>query len=520
MLKPERARAELEKVRFKNGAKRRLAALARLPAPLAHVGWALVAEDAAQTQANVPVAARRLETLQSRGRSRLFEALFPRIGPYVEAAWRLARRLPYEPGYDRKVFRAPRSPALTRAARWSWLRTLLAELEGFAEDITWLAAWAGYLRSGYSADAAGLVLAAAVNAGGREGDEVFNALCDSAHGDHPIGTMGRHVTRALLVASRPDGWEVIEKQFVAAQREEGLRQIILETIDEAHPEAFRRMVRLIAEHELARFNSTVRALNVWFGFQWDAISIHVVNRVLERVVLFLADRQARAKALEDNDSETVYLALWATAFSDALAAVEPAAILLEDPDVERRFVAAYLLAQLQIPAARNRLLTAIDDPDLRVALCALEGCERDEDRGPPGGTSSQGKLFAPMERLLARLPKEKQYLDAIVWPWHVFTADRETIAASLVSHVGSRPATVLFPHLPAMDSATRRVVIRKIGEMKKWDSRTRKALFVLAEDASITVRKAALDMLPRCQLRGLEAKRHQELISRFGTARR
>jgi len=37
--------------------------------------------------------------------------------------------------------------------------------------------------------------------------------------------MGRHVTRALLTASRPDGWEFVEKLLLAAQREDGLRQM-------------------------------------------------------------------------------------------------------------------------------------------------------------------------------------------------------------------------------------------------------------------------------------------------------
>jgi hypothetical protein len=50
---------------------------------------------------------------------------------------------------------------------------------------------------------------------------------------------------------------MMEKALLAAQRQEGFRQSILETVDEAHPHAFRRMLRLIAEHDLARFSSVV-----------------------------------------------------------------------------------------------------------------------------------------------------------------------------------------------------------------------------------------------------------------------
>src|SRR3712207_9483814 len=78
--------------------------------------------------------------------------------------------------------------------------------------------------------------------------------------------MGRHVSAALLGSEREDGWELVERLLLAAQRQEGLRQAVLEGVDEAHPQAFRRMLALILEHGLTRFSATVRALDVWFGF--------------------------------------------------------------------------------------------------------------------------------------------------------------------------------------------------------------------------------------------------------------
>ncbi len=456
MLKPEKARAELEKVRRAGGARRRQAALARLPKKLAALGRGLLDGE--------PQGG-RVDELPAGDRRKLLEAFFPKIAAHVEAAWELTYALPYATGFDRKPFRAPHDPGLTRPARLAWFSSLCAELEGYEQDVTWLAAWAGYLHAGYSADAAGLVLAAAVNAGGREGDAVFDTLCASARGSHPVGTMGRHVTRALLVASRPDGWEFIEKLLLTPQRQEGLRQGILETTDEAHPEAFRRMLRLIRDHDLVRLDPVVHALNVWFGFHWDAVGVRVVNRVLERVLQFLEERPARTRALKEDDAETAYLALWATAFPDAPAAIKPAAALLADPQVERRFVAAQLLAHLHLPAADARLRTALDDADLRVALAALEGLDREENAGgKPSDASRQPDLFGPLERLLARLPEQRTHLGAIVWPWHVFTADRQEVAAALLRHLGERRPTRLIPHLPALESGARRQLVALLAD--------------------------------------------------------
>jgi hypothetical protein len=520
MLKAEQAREQLEKVRYENGEKRRLAALAKLPKKLAEIGRGVLGRDARgkaldwQARDKAERAARaRLDELSIKERRALLDALFPKLGHHVDAAWELTRQLPYEVGYVRKAFRAPEDPAVTRPARLTWFGALLGELEGYEQDATWLAAWAGFLSHGYCADAAGIVLAAAINAGGREGNAVFETLCDSARGSHPTGTMGRHVTRALLVAARPEGWEFMEKMLLAAQRQEGLRQSILEAIDEAHPDAFRRMLRLILEHDLARFSSVVRALNVWFGFQWDSVSVRVVNRVLERVLQCLEDPQAQARALESDDAETVFLALWTMAFEDAATATRAAGALLTDPNVERRFIAAQLLGQLQLPAARTRLLAALDDTDLRVALCALQGCEHEEDDGD-GPAWSDADMFERLERLLERIPEKKQYLEPIVWPWHVFAADRQEVTASLMRHLGKRPPTKLIRHLPGMEAWSRRELVQRLTERKKWDEQTRDTLFALVGDPSITVREAALTALAECKVSEAEAYRLEELLTR------
>jgi hypothetical protein len=521
MVKPEQAREELLKVRLPDGEKRRLAALAKLPPKLATVGRGLLGRDPrgrsirnAKGRNRAKADARLVfEALSPGERRRLFEAFFPGMAPHFEAAWEMSYQLPYENRYERQSFRAPHDPELTREGRFRRLVRWLGVLEGYEQDITWLAAWVGHLGWGDGAGDLGLPLAAAINAGGREGDAVFDILCRSARGDHPVGVMGRHVIQALLTASRPDGWELVGQLLLdALRREDASSQGIFETMNEADPGAFCRMLRLIREHDLARFEEAVWALNTWFGFQWGAVSTRVAGRVLERVVTFLKDSSAQARALESDDSETVYLALWTLAFADTPATVEPAAALLTDPNVERRFVAVHLLAQLEIPSARAKLLAALDDADLRVALHALEACE--EDDLAPRPRRDEDDLFDRLERLLARLPQEPKFLEPIVWPWHVFRADRSTIAASLFRHVDQRPPTVLIRHLPAMESWSRREVADRLARMRKWDEPTRAALFTLVGDKSMTVRESAFRALARCVVRQAEAVRLEELLSR------
>lgn len=539
MLKPEQAQKILKQYHVEDWQQRRLAALAKLPKGLREPGRALMARDAQGKpiedgdvrRQTLDRAIKQLETMTARDRLRLFEVFFPRLAVHVEAGWRLMSQLPYQRTYDRKAFRLPCLTIASRQARLDWLTDLIANLSGYEQDITWLAAWAAHLGQYDMADKIGLLLAAAINSGGAEGEAVFNILCASARGEHEIGAMGRHIPRALLAAARPDGWEFVEKMLLGAQRQEGLRQVILETIDEAHPEAFRRMLRLIRDHDLARVNAVVHALDVWFGFHWDSVSLKVVNQVLDRVVQYLEDPDARQQALNNTDAETVYLALWALAFEDARSAVAVASGLLEDPYVERRFVAVHLLGQLDLPEARRALRQALEDDDLRIALRALENCRgwmdwaeadsddlREGDRTgkrrrtkPPAG---EDDLFERIEDLLVRMPEKKTPLEPIVWPWHVFVADRQRVAADLLSDLNERPPTRLIPFLSLMDTYDRSRVVQLLVEMKKWDQATRAMLFALVGDSSNTVRESALQGLAKCKLSPDEATWLEELLTR------
>lgn len=522
MLNPQEAEKRLEKVRLKDWHKKRVAASAGLPEKLRNTARALIERDPAgkvyknwQKERRARDAAFEwLTRASAKDRQKVFAALFPKLAPQLEAGWQLLSQLPYEHGYHRKGFRAPSQPDLHKERREGWLNSLINTLQGFDEDIVWAAAWAPHLSGGHNADEIGILCAAAINAGGPVGEQVFEVLRDSTTNQHEVGRMGRHVTRGLLVASRPDGWEQVEKLLLAAQRQEGLRQVILETIDEAHPEAFRRLLKLILEHNLLRFSATVRAIDVWLGLQWDAPSAGVVKKTVEAMLRFLGDPAARAEALAKETGEPLYLALWALGFEDAAAAVGPAAALLKDKSVERRYVAVKFLEDLDLPAARLALVEAIDDADPRIAVKALEVVHggRDEKDVPD--------LWDKIVALRERLPEKKTEGEALVWPWATVDLDRKQITNYLVQRLGKRPATVLIPFLPDLTGYGRVQLIERIGKLKKWDAAMRDTLFTLAGDRDGWVRNRALDALKKCDVTEADAARIEGLLVKKGSEMR
>ncbi len=464
------AKNPLAKERRRGWREELLTAATELPRRLRPAAYACLGLDsrgeeipsAAQRTLAREAAAGLLDEATARDRQRVFEALLPEVAEYVAGGWRLGLRLPYQRGGEGRVFRAPRHPAVSRRARGDWLAQLVGLLAGYRRGVVWIAARAPEIDGFAEGDVLAVLFAAAIDAGGRDGKKVFDVLRSVLREGEQKGVARPHAGRALLLAERSDGWEQVE-EFLGATNDPEVRRLILEGAGEAHAEAFRRLLDSVRGHDLGRFAEVVQVLNGWLGYAWGAVSARVVNGVLDRLLAFLEDRAARSRALAADEGETVYLALWAQAFDDAVAAVKSAGRLLRDASVERRFAAVHLLGQLDLPEARRPLRSALDDPDLRVALRALEGFTHEPDEEDRRGED----LFEPLERLLKRMPPRRTPLDPIIWPWHVLTADAQQVAGDLIGHLGRRPAARLLAHLPRMDVDRRAQVVQRAAGVKK-----------------------------------------------------
>ncbi|MGO8671870.1 MAG: DUF5724 domain-containing protein, partial [Capsulimonadaceae bacterium] len=501
MLSPEQAQAILIKEQLSGGSQVREQRFKRLPPNLARLAGQIENE-----WRNSKTFAPDLEALAETERVTLFEALCPGLGQAIENGWGLFPRLPYQMGYTfRSPFRVPSLPEATRAKRVTWLNNLFRAAGNYNKDLEWYAAWAPYVAP-FCGDAFGILFAAAIDQGGPAADRIFDILIASAKGEHEVGMFGRHVTRGLLSCSRVDGWDYVEKMLLAAQRQEGLRQTILESVDEAHPDAFRRMLRLMCEHQLTRFSSAIRAIDVWLGFQYEAMDQKVADRSIGIILACLDDQAVADRAIACGDGNDLYLALWTRGISDATLAIPPAAAVLQEAGVERRFAAAYFLAKLQLEAAARTLVPVLDDLDLRIAAAAFGGTVT--------FTPILGDLYEPYERLIGRLPSKTKEIDPIVWPWMKPAIDTESVAHGLLDSLGDRPVDVLIKHVPNMGQMDKLVLLKRLAKKGQWTGEARELLFTMAGDLSETVRNAAFLYLQSCRPETGEVIRLEALLKR------
>jgi HEAT repeat protein len=517
MLSSEQAQERLEAFRDSEQQNDQLKRLRALRGHLSTIGqvlietgpeWEKIAHHQKKIDQAFTEACERLGKLKANERKRLFAALFPKLSLYIESTWSLFNQHPYQTTYNRRPFRNPSQNLVL--ARTVWLQRLLITTRGYDQDVAWFAAWAPYLGLG-APDALGYLFAGAIEFGNSVGQEVYEILLASANGIHEIGAMGRHVVRGFLCTSRPEAWEFIERMLLAAQREEGLRQVILESIDEAHPQAFRRFLHLILDHNLSRFSAAIRAFDVWFGLALETVSQKTISDILAQVLSYLENPLAREQAIRLGTAQQAYYALWAASFEDVMVALPLAISLRQSPSVEHRFAATHLLAQMDLVGSFNELLNALDDPDLRVAARAVVPLTSPEYKR---SLLEQSDLFERLEHLLARLPHKENTLQSIVWDWLVLKIDKDDLASLLIQSHGSRPMNRLIPYLPIMKPYDRARVAEFLSEVGKKDAQGRQVLFSLVGDPSSYVREKALDALREYILTDNEAKQMESLLTR------
>ncbi|VTU00293.1 heat repeat-containing protein : Uncharacterized protein OS=Pseudanabaena biceps PCC 7429 GN=Pse7429DRAFT_3714 PE=4 SV=1: DUF4132 [Gemmataceae bacterium] len=522
MLKPDLARQQLGKLTSKRHRQARIARVQKLPKPLAAAGLGVFGllptgsppSDWSERRALEPASAAHLGG-DPKGRAKVLAALFPTMHADVEAGWQLKGRVPYTAGHNRRGFRAPNRPEVYTPARQSYLESLFDELGDVPDDVLtaeWVAAWAVHL--GYRTDEFGALLAGVIDAGGPAAEGVLTTLKDCAANRHEIGGPGAHAIRGLLCSARTDAWEFCENLLLAAQRQEGLRQTILEAVDEAHPGAFRRMVALVLDQNLVRFASVARAVGVWFGEEEAVEDAKKLKADLQACRDLLGNPAARKKAVEKGDAATAYRGLWAMAHEDAEVAVKAATPLLKDKDAARRFAAVKLIDESGLPEAAHLLLPLLADPDLRVLSSVLNfysSASRDAD---DAGAQVPKDLFERLEKVVPKLPEKSKELKPLVPHWPVMDLSQEDAADLLTDYLGTRPAERLLPHLPAMSDYRRVQALAKLCEPRTLTTKVRQTLLAIAGEPYRYVREAALKYLKKSKLAEDEVRTLEGYLTR------
>lgn len=375
-----------------------------------------------------------------------FRALIPALArvffpQFADVAGRtltaLLDRHTYPQGYARRAFRAPGHALQVRRAA-NWLSTVWEQTREYPQDLEWFAVHAGLLGS-WQAYQLGLLFAQAID----DGDQaIFQVLKDTASTQHPVARMGRHVPMALLASRNEEAHALAEGLLRGAQRQEGLRQVILESVDEASLPAFKRLLDVILREDLLRFAATLRAACVWFGLQYDVTDTKTVRKLLTVALHYLEDAEQAREAVRSGSGVDAYMALFTMGMQDAVQAAAQARALLKDKDAERRMAAAqFLLAAELLTDADYPTLLA--DPDARLGALAARTVNR---------WSKQSALrFEDLAAYAERLGNEARQAP-LLFPWLGQLPAKSEVLDSLPSLLNWPELSRMKPYLNGMSS--------------------------------------------------------------------
>ena len=371
------------------------------------------------------------------------------IAPYVQRVWDSLLAYPYQRWWGRRPFRSE-NPADYTEVQLSKMCTLH---HYYRSGVGTLPIAEQFQYVVYNEDDVAVFFALLID---EKPDAYYELFKDIFSSEHEIGGVCAVLIEAALMVEDTRYRTLVEQLLLAAQLQEGLRQMILESLDGASLKSLQHFIGVILEHNLTRFSSVVRAVDVWFGFGWEAPQQSVIKRTLELSQTFLSDRVAAEKAVNSKDNIERYVALWAVGVRSVQQALDLAVKTIQDPQTshEGRIVTLYFVQQTQITYT-----------DIATYAEAHFGEAADLDywllQNLPKGSPSPA-LFDRMQAVAKTLPKEGKHFEGVGFRWLSFTLKPQDIYRFLIGEANEAQQERLAAELSEIPVEERQNLLQNV----------------------------------------------------------
>jgi hypothetical protein len=443
-----------------------------------------------------------------------------RMAPLVKTAWNTIPTLMYQSGYARRSFRGSKLEAIYFVRQINFVIDLIYDL---LYDIT-LEEYAIYSNT-IHLNSLPFIFAAALDSN----DTRMQQLClDAVLGNHDIARPSRGIIKAMLLSEKEEQWIAVEKLLLSAQRQEGLRQTILECLDETSLGAMKHFIKLILDHKLTRFSSVVRAIDVWAGFGWESEKESTIKRFLELGYAFLAEPSLVKTKVGSKDNAEVYMALWAQGVLD----VSQCGPMIEEVlkgNNEKISLALYFLHQVSLSTYSikyGKLSIEHTDP---VIICQAARLINYQNFYGSMSQQEKASLYTLLEKQQSLLPKKTKNSKPRVFSWLIFNYGRAFVLDLMINLLDLKKEADMDKILMYFDDLAieqREKITRRIlpefasyyqnKPAKKIDlsSKRRDFAFRILKDRSEYIRRTALKALDDANLSDSETLDFEALLTR------
>lgn len=359
---------------------------------------------------------------------------------YVRHAWQQMRYQMYQKGYTRRSFRSTENRHVYFQRQIDFIVTILCQSftqsyslgERFTYyDLTVLEQIKyNHAVGDHNAELFRL-WSAAIDL---QADGVLQLLEDIIYSKDADGKVTKSIIKAHLNSENKEAWIIVEKLLLAAQRQEGLRQSILESLDETSIGALRYFLRVIIDQNLVRFSSVVRAIDVWAGFGWESERESTVRSFLEKASLYLENPASIPEAIGSANNADVYMALWAQGVYDVEKTIPYLQKLYRQGDVQKRALAIYFASQAwHYRIGMPLFYEALKDTELQPLALAIEEIRQLAALGgnAPIYNKDYPDMFERLRQLYERITVKEKTFESFVFSWMTVRFERKSIVQAM-----------------------------------------------------------------------------------------
>ncbi|WP_185288525.1 DUF4132 domain-containing protein [Chryseobacterium lactis] len=397
--------------------------------------------------------------------------LFGENAELVKYAWNRMPYKMYQTGYSRRSFRAPHHEYYVALNQINFIRELMIfpyiysynGNESFDLTLEEQIIYDNELTHNSSHF---YIWSAAIDTGNTA---IYQLIEDIIFNKHPEGKVSLNIIKALLNSEQKKCWELVEKLLLAAQRQEGLRQTILEALDETSIEALEYMTKVIIEQKLTRFSSVVRAIDTWTGLGWEAEKESVVKNILSLADHYFKNPEEIPGAMKSKNNNEVYMALWVQGVWDVQKTVPYLHELFDKGDVEKKCLAIKFAIETADPYIQMPLYyKAVLEGNIQVlafagySMSALLGANTDSKfyiNNP-----DYPDFFEKLHALTLKTEVKEKKFEGKIFSWLNATFKKSDLYASMFYLVGEdhRKRDIVLSYFDQFDLSLRELLTRNI----------------------------------------------------------
>lgn len=364
-----------------------------------------------------------------------------------------------------------------------------------------------------------------------EGNEfVKKKIYEIIYEDNNSGLVTREIIKGALMSNSAEAHRWIGDLLIAAKLQEGLRQTIVECMDEGSKSGFLYLLKIIIDNNLLRFSSVVRAIDVWTGLDISAQKPNIIKKCIDTMYSCRTVIDYTEQCQISDDVMLTYLGLWSTAFDEIMNTESKIKTLFSGDKKYKKMAALGFLKQIQFPWFQHRMaIQLLDDSDYEIKAWVVANLYSDESyisirpEYRDGLTKyrdikeycSNEELFYKLKAVADNMPKKEMvFKESIFSWWQIVLSSNEVVLKTLLTMIlcpSEGKIDMMLGYLDKMSADTRSEFVSTFLKIPKNEPQ-KTAIVELMGDKSGSVREAANKVVEKLNLTKADYRIIEEML--------